>query len=493
MQITCSTCDSQYTLTDAQVSGLRHSIFQCRSCGKYIKIAFCQHCNCLYSITFTTASSPQYRLTCRRCGKQFVVNFPTVAPVAVDATTQRAQAPATRPKKNDGTIAQKIGRLVTVVSIFRKKPADPSEKTAKRRVDTPVSRNTEPVFSVDTFRDFTLREIFTVCASSFTLPKIGAGVIGTVLLALLLIVYARIDTLVVMHVVPKTHASIRGVLQLVPILIVFVAYVTIAAVISRITIKDLFRQNYADAGSLPRFIIRALPSICITNVLVLFSAGALFIVFGHIPLIGPFFYSLIFLPVYLLSLGIIIVAIIGFWFYPPLVAYRKSGIAENAINLFHFIRRHNFNLLFFIPILSFTGLLVVGVLYYVHVGAFSLTAFLTESIIPHEGAAVFSAIPSDLLRVFDISITGRGQGLLRSFHSNAGAVHQIAGLFVGIGLFSLSLVLYAMFMSITATLSTHVFIMLERGRDFEDWKKAVVLITLVLLLAGCYLVKRLLS
>jgi hypothetical protein len=55
---------------------------------------------------------------------------------------------------------------------------------------------------------------------------------------------------------------------------------------------------------------------------------------------------------------------------------------------------------------------------------------------------------------------------------------------VGIALASVSVVLAAFFISLVSTLSTHVYILMERGVDLDDRKKFHLLGILVLLLAG---------
>ena len=53
----------------------------------------------------------------------------------------------------------------------------------------------------------------------------------------------------------------------------------------------------------------------------------------------------LFLPIYLISFLIVIIIVIGFWFYPPIIANEPAVPSNPARGLLQFVRKHNFHLL----------------------------------------------------------------------------------------------------------------------------------------------------
>jgi len=215
-----------------------------------------------------------------------------------------------------------------------------------------------------------------------------------------------------------------------------------------------------------------------------------FILFVKIPAAGPVYFSIMFLPVYIISTFVIIVTCVGFWFYGPIIAHNSTGQKETSQNLFGFIKKHNISLVYIILILAIITTMIFSVINFIHYGSMKLTISMAKSMLTSDLKMLFAAIPSDLLKLTELSFIGTEVKILKSLISELFFSYQIGGFILGIILSSITVVLFSSFISLTATISTHAYILLERNLNVDDSAKIRPLIVLVLILVIILLFKK---
>jgi hypothetical protein len=499
MQITCANCKTCYSLTEEQIGGLSYSILPCKQCSRYIKITTCPYCQSYYSITFTSTQQTTYSLTCERCAKPFTIEFPlirepkpaeseTPAPRAQDQQTnfnrpveQAKPAPAAGPKPTK----EKVPWFGKRSAGFRHsaQAARPPQRGASALTWTSGAAQKPAV-------DFTLSNLFSICGSAFTAQKLLAGSVGIVLSFLLVMGYNWLINLLFEGSGPAAGDYARSMLNIIPFALVFFIYILTAAIIARITMDSMRPGTVSPSGGTLEFLGRSFVPVFIANIALFLGIDLVFILFGRIPVVGPVLFALLFLPIYAASLCVILIVAIGFWFYPPVIA-AESGRGFSAIRgLFHFIRRQNFRLAYTIPLMAIITAVTFAAIYLLHYGSFTLSMFLSKRLLAEEGEKIFSAVPQSLLSISDITIMGPDAGLFRSLLGNIFLGHTIGGFIMGLVFSLISILLFSSFIAISATLSSHLYIMMERDTDIDDRSKLRVLLLLVLILAGVFLIKK---
>jgi hypothetical protein len=443
VQITCASCKSIYNLTTEQVEGLSHSILPCAKCNKFIKISICPYCYSYYSITFTSTNQEKYKLTCEQCAKPFVVDFPLI-----------------KDANNTGSR----------FDLLQNRDAAPSAQSVS----------------------FTLGNLFSICGSAFTLPKLAVAAIAIIISLILLMGYNLAINLAFTSGEFVSNDYIKSFLTIIPFAIIFFAYMMASAIIARITIDAINASYVFTARRALEFLIRAFPPVFLTNIFLFISVELVFILFGKIPIVGPVLFAVLFLPIYITSLCIVILLAIGIWFYPPLIAGSDGGTISSIRSFLRFVRKQNFNLAYTIPLMTILTGLTFTCIYLLHYSSFKLSIHLAKSVLTDDGEKIFSSIPSALLQLSDLATIGSETGLYKSLLNNLLLAHTIGGSIIGIVFSLISIVLFASFISISSTLSTHLYIMMEKGTDMDDASKLRILMLLVLILFGIFLVKKIL-
>ncbi len=241
------------------------------------------------------------------------------------------------------------------------------------------------------------------------------------------------------------------------------------------------------------FMARIFPPLFLTNMLLLVVVDLIFILFGKIPIVGPVLFAILFLPIYITSLFIVVLLAIGIWFYPPLVAVTGAGTVSSVREFLRFIRIQNFNLAYTIPLMTILSALTFTAVYLLHYSSFNLSIYLAKNVLTDDGEKLFSSIPSLFTEISDLAIIGSDTGLYRSLVRNILPAHAIGGGIIGIILSLISILLFASFISISSTLSTHLYLMMKEGTDMDDASKLRILILLVLILFGIFLVKKIIA
>jgi hypothetical protein len=506
MQITCANCKTNYSLTDEQIRSLSYSILPCKQCSKFIKITTCPYCQSYYSITFSSTQQTRYTLTCERCSKPFTIEFPIIRepkPANHEARAPRVPVPPVQqPERHtlfNGSRAP-AKPAPTPGTAVKKEKASLFEKIRGNSGPGPLAGRPQPQknpvlagitgSTAQAGVNFTLSNLFSICGSAFTAQKLLVGSIGIVLSFLLVIGYNVIINEFFETGVPASGDYVRSILSIIPFALLFFIYILTASLISRITMDSMSSGRGPSAGRTIEFLGRSFLPVFVANIALFLAIELVFILFGRIPIVGPVLFALLFLPIYAASLCVILIIAIGFWFYPPIIAANSGSGAAAIRSMFQFIRRQNFSLAYTIPLMAIITAVTFAAIYILHYGSFSLSMYLTKHMLAEEGEKIFSAVPQSLLSISDLTILGSDAGLFKSLLSNLFLAHTIGGFIIGLIFSLISILLFSSFISISATLSSHLYIMMDRGTDIDDRSKLRVLMLLVLILAGVFLIKK---
>lgn len=422
----------------------------------------------------------QYSFKCKKCMKSFVVDFSS----------------GSRLKKEEKPVTVKKP-ILEITEKKEKPPAINNNITVKAENNIPVMKS-EPVqkesgihIKGKTFSDLNLKEIFSIAFTAFSPQKLLISSLAVVAIALLLFAYNSMESLIFTSRAMKEYGDMRIFFNIFPLAIVFFVFILASSLVSKITIEKIFFNRIPELSHSLVFAARIMAPVFICNVLILLLLNTVLVLFGKIPLVGPVVFSLLFLPVYVISFVILVVVFLGFWFYPPMVAFRNTGIAENMGNFYHFIKKHNFVLLYVIPIMAISEIIIFSGIYLLHYGSLSISIFFIRGISGENMGKLFSSLPPPLLRIAEPSLFGTDIGFFKSLMGGLSSAHHAGGAILGFVMAFISVLLFGIFISITATLSTHVYIMMERGIDIDDAKKGRLLFLLVMMLLGIFLMKML--
>ncbi|MBP7734938.1 MAG: hypothetical protein KA369_03085 [Spirochaetes bacterium] len=477
MQITCASCKTSYNLTMDQILGLSSSILPCNACNKYIKITTCPHCKSYYSITFSSSQQTKYRLSCERCSREFEIEFPVIKEgVIADDTPKREKKKPPEP------------------SFFKKllsssKKNDSGEPALSQKEDRAPSWD-RPVPGENRSSNFTLEGLLSICGTAFTAPKLATASIVIVIGFIFLLIGNWLVGVALGAVDLGANEYVKSLLTIIPFAILLFLYLMGASIISRMTLDTMHIATGASPPRISRFLAESLVPVFLANIIIFLVIDLVFILFGKIPVIGPVIFALLFFPIYFTSLCAVILLAIGFWFYPPIIAVSIPRGESPITALMGFIRRRNFSLVYIIPLMTIITAVTFGAIYLLHYGSFALSIFLSKTVLGDEGLKTFSSIPSTLLQLSDLTIIGSDSGLYKSLLDNLLMTHAVGGIIIGVLFTSISILLFSAFISITATLSTRIFLMMEKGSDMDDTATIRLLALLVLLLLGVFLVKK---
>ena len=484
MIIGCTNCKAQYSLSIEEIQNLNSSVFKCKKCKKLIKITRCPHCKSYYSITYTKATKDKYQINCLKCKQSFSADFPN----NIDEKTNynlpqkeetNKKATVLKTKEESG-IKKKLFENLGL----QEKTVLSTKKPAKRFKKNPALNG------IKKQNDFNIQELLAIGAEAITFSKLLVSSLGVVSIVFFLFIYNSLTNLLFSGGPSALHPYINSFLNLIQLALIFFMFTLVSAAISKITIDNMKNPLMSAHAGITQFILQSIPSMALVNFSILAIINLLLILFGEIPIIGPIFFSLLFLPIYIISILIVVVISIGFWFYPPIVAAIQPGVMNNIREFISFIRRQNFRLIYIIPIMAIITSLIFSVLYFFHYGSLSITMLISNTILSEDGVKIFAAIPTPLLQISDMSMFGSHSGLFRSFVSDLILTHHIGGIIIGVVFSAISLFLLSLFISIVGTLSAHVFIMIEKGVDSDDSNKIRLLTILILFLITLFLFKK---
>ncbi len=491
MLIACSNCKSQYSLSTQEIETLPFSVFKCKKCDKNIKISQCPQCKSYYSITYSSADKPQYTIKCMKCDSSFVARFPIRG---INTMMESPRAP--EPPVNQDTAAEpghsstektyrELFPNITKRNIERDDRIDSKapEQKAQHRPNIAQRKN---ISGSAGETGFTLTEFLRISLSAFSIKRLAVSTVGVFFMILALILFNTIVGL--FYHLNNPYVSI--ILNLFPLAIVFFTYIILATMIAKIQRAEAAGTHAQSPIPNGTFLWNAVASSAAVNIGLLLIVNAILILFGEIPIIGPILFSLLFLPVYLISAAVVVLTVLGFWFFPSIVADTDGGIRESVTGFINFIKTRNFSLIYSVLLLTISTSTLFAILYALHYGSLSLTFTISRGILSEEGMKVFSAIPLPFLQISDMSIIGSNINLFQTLIRGLMASHYIAGIILGAVVAVLTILVMSITVSITATVSHRLYMMLTEGSDPDDKSKIRTLLALTLMMVLFLLLKK---
>ncbi len=490
MKITCSECQSHYSMTRGEISALPWSVMQCRRCRQKIKIIICPECFTCYTVNFSEVKSQRYMMTCRQCRHTFVVSFPLLEKQAGQVTIEpkRKEPPAVpvtaRKKPEPAPPAAPSGKSRVVFPPLEKKEALKTRALPEKKKKVSTGRKAGDVTLPGSFEP---GDIAASVTGAFAPARVGVGFFGVLVMMLSY------------HVCNAAGNALQGV----PVLgalspwitagILFFLYTVVASAMAKGAFDELLFGQNRGISLMIKTSFQLIPSLLGVSFLVLVLFEVSLLLFGLIPLVGPLLFALLFLPVYGISLGAVLLVTVGFWFYPPLSVHRKSGIGSNAVNIFHFIKKHNLKLFLVIPILAGFSLVGITGLFLLHHGALLLSGHLASSVMGERFGTILASVPFSLQSLGDVSAMAHAAGQYGLYLGALVTSESAAGVLLGLVMVFITALLGALSLSLVTSLSTYTYLSLERGSEPGARKTLVLMGMVVLFLVMILLLRRLIG
>lgn len=429
-------------------------------------------------------------MRCRRCHVPFTVDFPFPERIKRSEKNEtllphemRDQNPFSEINRGPGADMniRKEGKPKKPPLISKKVISD-NGKDKQAKIITPSGGKI--------FTGYTLRELLVVCGPAFSFPELVVASVGVIIAFFMYTFSESFQRVIFDQFFPSMPVMVRSFLNLFPFALILFIFIQTSALISRMFQERIFYNREPGAGRLTGFIGRTWLPAFLGNFFIIAAVNTLITLFGNVPFVSPLLFSLILLPLYLLSLLVIITLFFGFWFYPPIIAAGNTGMINTIRNFRDFLKKHKFTLPVIVPVLIMTVSIIYAVLSLLHTGALSLSLLIMDGTGSELVAGLPGSVPPFLLRVSEFSLFGNGAGRFKELVSGLVFSQHVGGFIIGMVLASVSVLLAASFISLVSTLSTHVYIHMERGVNIDDRKMLRLLGTLVLLLAGMVLVKK---
>ena len=473
MRVSCPNCKTAHEITDSQINRDYASVIICANCGKKIKFQFCPHCNAFYSITFSNIKSGNYTYQCKRCYNKFTIKISDdekAGPISNRPQTHYNQQ--SRPIEKNEKINNTSEKI-----IFANKQNAPERTRGKNIYENKVHEKPKDAGA----ETFSISELFRYAYEAFTLKKIIVSAMGiTFMLAFLLILNSIMNFATATE--SDTTIIASSVMNILPIAVIFSFYILSASLVAKITLNHIVHSRSTGTGEIIKFAIKKGPGIIGINIILLFVISSLLIIFGKIPLLGPIFFSLAFLPIYLLSMAVLILSFIGLWFYPPIAAHDESGVFKNIKSLLLFIKRHNFSIILMIPVIFLITLVIFAAIFIIHISVFSFTTAISQLLIGQDVLMTLASIPGQFIKASQAALAGMNSGIYKELHQSLELSHHIAGFILGIIFLLMTIFLLSIPISVASTVSAHIYVLMERKNSIADKIKVSVLPVLVILI-----------
>lgn len=479
MLVSCSNCGAHFTLGDGEIAELRDGVFRCGECGRLIKIVVCPDCRTSYSLTYALPRREPYPFRCQRCFCSFEIFFQIESGEEPVPEKRMNALPGNEeslsPMMEHIPLGSESDHEGEGASGGEKEPEDRSEQAAQRDdvADSGVA-------AID------IRLLLASCASAFALPKLIIAALGA---CAIIAVFGLSDTLLDPDLWGGWGDGLRSLLSLIAPALSFSIYVLAASVIARLTAGEKTASEHGrPAGSFPLLFLHA-PAVFSSSIILPLAIAVALLGFGAIPYVGPVLFALLFLPVYLLLLACLCIAVVGFWFLPPIIAEKPDGIAALR-ELYHFIKKQNFSLMLVLPVLTIASVLMLSGLWAIMAGSLALFIYLSKNILPDGGAGVLSLIPGGFFRFSTFMLGGADPAVFKDPSVEGSPENLIGGAIAGFVITILFLVLSSSFISLCATLSARLHSLMQKNETADDSSILRVLAVLGLLIIIVFAAKR---
>ncbi len=475
---------------------MKDSIFHCDSCKYKIKVALCPSCTASYSIAFESIQSKEYSLNCKKCNSKFAISFPEYY-VQQNIKQQNVTHQQTNKNHDHTSLYDRTSTGNKSVQHKTKQRKETHNKTDYKTNDKIMSENRNRAEEKvhDTFERtdselFSLNRLYDICSSAFNKKKLLFGALGVGAFFVILLILNWLESSLYFVISQDKNKFIWSLINLIPAMFAYYIFILTGSVISFITIKELSNKNTSDTN-FSSIVGKNWLSLLLNNFTLLFIINALLILVGEVPVVGPLLFALLFLPIYVISICIIIFLAIGMWFYPPIIASGSKGFINHIKELLKFIKKHNFKLVYNIPLMMIVTGLSFSIVYLFHYGSLYIISFLAKNILSTDGLKIFSAIPTNILKFSEITISA--SSLFKSLFGELILTHMLGGIIIGVIILAITIFLYAIFISLAGTISTYFYMYLEKDIKLDEKKKIYSLATLALILLIILLLKKLIT
>ncbi len=469
MLVYCSNCNTPHTISHEELRRLREPVINCSGCDKKIKMQFCPGCGAFYSVTFSNIKPGNYRYRCRKCSLNFLITIPAGYPGTVKENKPSVKNSSLADAPLPGTTA-----MINRAGTFTSREESLTDGITLRR---------------NSISTFAINELFSLTATSFSIKKILPASLSVLIMIMLVHLFTMLQ-----GIAAPVHADGQGkffiLFTLIPAALLISFYMAAASVISKVTLKKIFYNSEPSWNSIAVFAMTKSPVILLCNTAAILLLNLGLVLFGKIPMIGPLLFAVAFLPVYVLSTCIALLVVAGIWFYPPLTAHRGKGMFSNLKDFLLFMKKHNLTLLYMVPAAAMIALTVFAVIFAIHSLALTLTITLLKVLPGADASAIFSGIPALLIKTSEFSFSGINASIFRELSSDISVIQRVAGFVIGASMTVITVLLISLFFSITATISTHIYIMMERGITLDDRRKALTMFILILFLTSLIMLRR---
>ncbi len=323
--------------------------------------------------------------------------------------------------------------------------------------------------------------------SIFKIKKIMIAAVGISALSVLLMASSWAENFFQRLYFVKQHHFILHLVNFIEIFIASTVIVSINTVIARL-------EGGKDAEILygTRLILfavsRAVPLMAGVAGII-FALNALIVLFSSIPVIGPILYSLLFLPIYVLSIVIVLLSLIAFWFYPPLLAYAVD-VRSSIADFFYFIRKRHVALLLIALVLLVVTSVFTGLLLLLHNATLTAGLSLSRAFLGDEFSKIIPPVSASMGEGLNFIAYFSRLSLIHYITGELLLAHRIGGIFFGAVMVLISMAVYSIILSGVGTLSVWAYRAVESGHYPDARKIRFFLLTLLLILAILYLFKK---
>lgn len=455
MNISCANCGSSYTLTLEQIAKAPDSVIMCLKCERRIKIAQCPFCKIYYSITYSSLKNTAYRLTCGKCKSNFVLSF-NEFPIANELLETRDQRNSEISKINNN------GRNRNEKIIpYKNKQSD----------------------------SFTIRHLQETIRLAFLKNNLLISFIGlSIIIISSSVQYLLVSSNIIAIEKNSSIGNYSKLLNGMPIAVILFVYMLVSAIISW-NYKNNTNGVIFSVKELLATIFRVSPLLLICNFMVFVFINSLLMLFIKIPTIGPLFFALLFLPIYILSIVTILLALIGFWFVPPIAVNGDCKLTKSVGRILRFVNKQKYSLVIVVPILFLVMSLFIFFVYSLHQGAYAVICYIAKSYAPEEFAQSFLSIPSLFIRLTEY-IFAISDGGFNHFEKVQSAFTDITGVILGGILVIIVMIFYSMILSLTSLLAVRTYMLFESEEDISDVNKIRLLTILLLVLCLIIIIKK---
>jgi transcription elongation factor Elf1 len=247
MQVFCSNCNTAHDVTYAQANNSDTSVINCRKCDKKIKFQFCPHCGAFYSITFSNIKHGRYKYSCKRCMKDFAIEF----------KPKEIYTPAPPPGKKP--VLEKPVHVIT----------EPDEEVIVSKTEQPV------LFMNNSINTFSAGELFRSASEAFTVKKILVSAVGVITMLLIIQLFNSIESLLVKRGTAAVTPFAGSLINLFPMAIIFSFYTLFASVISKITLDRIFHSEDTGTEKIIKFTLKTGPGVFAGHIIILLSISSM--------------------------------------------------------------------------------------------------------------------------------------------------------------------------------------------------------------------------